>query len=135
MKTLENHLLNVAAQETLSETYQKKNHLFINFHREEGLPESFQYGFDLTVLQQYLDYVRSETEAMGIENVKIKICMGQYPTDNFDDRLNPEYHGYQTVFLRADQFFPGGQAGDDIPVNGIDALNFGVLYPPHLKSS
>lgn len=118
MSTLEEHLISATQQQQLKDEYLKKNHKFINQNRPLDKPDSLMYTYDLDILFKYLNYVKEESLKQNLKNVRISICMGQYPETGFDNRLNPEYGGYQTVYLTAEN-----ETGDSI--EGISAMDIG----------
>lgn len=128
MSNLEQHLLSLELQNILKTEYETKNYAFINEHRET--PDSLNYGYDLELLQDFINHVKTEAENLEQDTVIIKVCMGQYPEGNFDDRLNPNYNGYQAVFLKAFAPSASGLPIDDVSLDSIEALDFSSVCPP-----
>lgn len=99
MSKLENHLINSKECEKLVSEYDQSNYKEINRHRSPQKPDSKTYSIDLEVLQDYLKLISSEMEKKGIKKKGVLISLGKYPEKSSDPKLNPEYLGYQTVFI------------------------------------
>ena len=128
MGTLEDHLIDEEKRSILSDEYSAKNYTVINNARGEEGPDSRFYTFDLAVMEEFLQYVKDAAEAGNLEDVKIRISMGQYPENAvIDERQDPLYKGYQTIFIEG-----GTIDGEEfVPISGIDGLDFSTLIPPH----
>lgn len=122
---MENHLINAELQQQLREEYETKNYAVINASREEGKPDSLEYSFNLNILEEYLHYVRNHANEQGINNVTVKICMAQYPESHPDSRMNQNYRGYQTIFLKA------VNSESDADIDNTEGLNFTGIRPPY----
>lgn len=127
MGNLQEHLLSAEEEQQLRATYREKNYAIINANRPENAPDTLECTFDMDLLQDYLDYVKSNPKTQGISKVRITVCFGQYPDSDFSDRLNPDYKGHQTVYLRADD----GTNGACTPIDGLAALDYSNICPPN----
>ncbi len=75
--------------------------------------------FNIDQLQQFIDYVKSESTKQSIDNPGIRIYFAAY---------NSEKDNKATVFLNATESDDGNSANN----YGIDPLNFGNgEWPPH----
>ncbi|MBA5245818.1 hypothetical protein H1R16_01850 [Marnyiella aurantia] len=127
MGNLQDHLLTLQEEHQLVATYKENNYALINAERPEDAPDTLECSFELSVVQSFLDYVKSHAEHQGISDVRITVCFGQYPVSNFSSRLNTKYNGQQTVFLRGDD----GSQPNWTRIEGIDALDYSNICPPN----
>lgn len=130
MKTFKDFCINEQQQNQLKENYLVSNYALINANRPAGNPDSLHYSYDLSILMDYLDYVKAESQKLGLKNVKIRINMGKYPEQNFDSRLNPNFLNHQTIFITAVR---EDESGKEHIVSSIDSLDFAELCPPSCK--
>ncbi len=115
-----------AQARTLAENYSENNYALINAQREK--PDSNEYLFPLDVLEQYISYVKENAVNLGIEQIGIKIKMGQYPErEVIDPRQNEKYKGYQVAYLTP---FSTDTAGRQSDVTEIDSLDYSMIVPP-----
>ncbi len=122
------HLIDDKVMKTLVNNFETKNYVSINSKRPSSKPDSKQCTFDLDVLADYLDFVRTEAKNNGYSNVKIAIKYGQYPEDAvLSPMQKPNTLGYQTVFLEP-VVDSNGTGGSGAKING---LNFGSIAPPY----
>lgn len=121
---LQNHLISAAMQQELRQEYETKNYAVINAARAEGMPDSLEYSFNLEILEQYLQYVKTNAANNGIEDVTVKICMAQYPEAHPDSRIKQNYRGYQTIFLKA----VNSETDEDL--ENTEGFNFSQITPP-----
>ena len=127
MGNLNDHLLTDEEEQQLVSTYKEGNYALINANRPENSPDTLECSFELDIVQQFLDYVKSHAEAQGITNVSITVCFGQYPSGYFSPRMKPGNAGHQTVFLRGDD----GTNGSCTPIDGLSALDYSNICPPY----
>lgn len=139
MSKLENHLINSKECEKLVSEYDQSNYKEINRHRSPQKPDSKTYSIDLEVLQDYLKLISSEMEKKGIKKKGVLISLGKYPEKSSDPKLNPEYLGYQTVFISPVDL--NGSANEskespdeeteDTSLAALPNLNYMNLCPPN----
>ena len=129
MATLREHLITLDQQQELSNEYERKNYAFINANREPGMPDSLEYQYPLQVLEDYITYVKEQANNLGLNNVGIKMKMGQYPEDHvIDVRQNPLYKGYQVVFLTPYSSDSSGRISEITEIEGLDLTG---IAPPY----
>lgn len=131
---LEAHLITQEQAKILATEYENNNYKIINAQRKT--PDSKEIYYDIDVLEEYIQYVKAEAKSKGIANVGITIAFGQYPNNgDFDKRLNPNYLGYQTVFLKPTikQIIksPNDSLKHLCDPDGIKTFDFGQLSPPN----
>lgn len=80
---------------------------------------------ELSLLQDYLAYVQERAQTLGISNVHIKVCMGQYTELLGDPRINEGYKKYQTIFHKA------VDAENDEALDQVMGLNILSPRPPY----
>lgn len=126
MANLEEHLIDSSKRLVLAEQYTNHNYAAINAARLPDEPDSREYTFDLSTLEEFLAYVKKAAATQSLTDVKIRISMGQYPDHQFDERLKHDYRGHQTIFLE------GGTADEEgfHLIQEIEGLNFSHLKPP-----
>ena len=139
MSNLEKHLISAKECKILAEDYVKNNYSEINTKRPDSKPDSKEYSMDLEVLQDYLQMIKEEMDKRGIKSKGVKVTLGKYPENSKDDRLKPEYLGYQTIFFSPVDL--GGKenanriANLDLEAKGnldeISNLNFMNITPPY----
>lgn len=133
MSELNKHLINLEEAKILQVEYDRTNYVAINEARSAGKPDSKYYTFELEVLQQYIDLMRQELDKRGVPEKGIRVHLGKYPINDFSEKLNPAYRGYQTVFftgvdLKSDSEYykNSGEDGEE----ELPGFNFGQLCPP-----
>ena len=134
MSTLKEHLITKKESRLLAGEYEKSNYVAINAKRPSSKPDSKSYSYDLEVLQEYINLIRDGMEKQGIKNKGIKVTLGKYPDSGFDPRLDPLYHGYQTIFFSAVDLDPSIQkknATNDDGSEELPDMNFSQLCPPY----
>ena len=139
MSKLENHLINSKECEKLVSEYDQSNYKEINRHRSPQKPDSKTYSIDLEILQDYLKLISSEMEKKGIQKKGVQISLGKYPEKSSDPKLNPEYLGYQTVFISPVDLNLSAtkskgsshEETEDTSLAGIPNLNYMNLCPPN----
>lgn len=62
--------------------------------RGQGYKDTREFWFSLEELQEYLDYVREESQKQGAVNPGIRVYFGAYPPGKFNRTKS-----YSTVFL------------------------------------
>lgn len=80
---------------------------------------------ELSLLQDYLAYVQERAQTLGISDVHIKVCRGQYPESLGDPRISEGYKGYQTIFFKA------VNAENDEALDQVMGLNIFSPRPPY----
>lgn len=136
MSNLKDHLIDAKQAEILSKEYEASNYAAINRSRTPSNPDSRFYIYDLEVLQDYINLIRTEMEKIGIRKKGIRISLGKYPEKKFDSRLNPDYLGYQTIFFSAENMdVPDSKKAvatmvDSESIAGLPNLDFGGICPP-----
>ena len=130
---LEAHLITPDQGRILVTEYENNNYKIINQLRKS--PDAKEIYYDIDVLEEYIQYVKAEAKIKGIPNIGIKVALGQYPADgNFDKRLNQNYLGYQTVFLKptvkSTQKPTEDSTNNMNDPDSIKPFNFGQLSPP-----
>lgn len=134
MSKLEKHLITQKESILLAAEYEKSNYESINQKRPINKPDSKYYIYDLDVLQEYITLIRDGMEKKGIKNKGIRITLGKYPEKNFDERLNPLYKGYQTIFFSPENLDFSTESKDVLNktkgINELPNLNFGQICPP-----
>lgn len=123
--SMDRHFINSSLQQQLHEEYKAKNYAVINASREAGKPDSLEYTFNIEVLEQFLQYLKSQAQDQGVSNINVTICMAQYPEVSPDDRIKPAYNGYQSVFLK------GVDADSHSDLANTNGLNFSNIIPPY----
>lgn len=139
MSKLENHLINSKECEKLVSEYDQSNYKEINRHRSPQKPDSKTYSIDLEVLQDYLKLISSEMEKKGIQKKGVQISLGKYPEKSSDPKLNPEYLGYQTVFISPVDLNGSAnkskesthEEAEDKSLAALPNLNYMNLCPPN----
>lgn len=99
MSKLEKHLISSRACVPLADDYDRTIYAEINKNRPAAKPESKHYTIELEVLQDYLKMVSDEMDKKGIINKGIRFNLGKYPEKSDDPRLDPDFLGYQMVFV------------------------------------
>ncbi len=90
----------------------------VDIERAQGSPDTREFLFSLTDLQQFLDYVREESTKAGISNPGVRIYFAAYDNDASDKA---------TVFLAPTVGTTEGVANN----YNIEPLNKGISgYPP-----
>lgn len=125
MSNLQDHLLDVSSQEELKAFYEEHNYAVVNAKRPSGQPDALVCTMDIQLLEDYLEYVKTEAQNIGVDQVKIAVCFAQYPEDYSDPKFDEQYKGYQTVFLKAES----AESSEDL--DSILALNYFNLRPPY----
>ena len=139
MSKLENHLINSKECEKLVSEYDQSNYKEINRHRSPQKPDSKTYSIDLEILQDYLKLISSEMEKKGIQKKGVQISLGKYPEKSSDPKLNPEYLGYQTVFISPVDLNGSAskskesahEEAEDTSLAALPNLNYMNLCPPN----
>ena len=139
MSKLENHLINSKECEKLVSEYDQSNYKEINRHRSPQKPDSKTYSIDLEILQDYLKLISSEMEKKGIQKKGVQISLGKYPEKSSDPKLNPEYLGYQTVFISPVDLNGSAskskesthEEAEDTSLAALPNLNYMNLSPPN----
>ncbi|WP_226064779.1 hypothetical protein [Kaistella polysaccharea] len=132
MSDLEKHLITGEDCQILAKEYERTNYAVINNSRKHDKPDSKYYTFDLEVLQDYINVIREGLEKKGIKNKGIRVNLGKYPEERFNEKLDPAYLGYQTVFFSATSIEPDSMISPQRTEDEKDlpGLNFGQLCPP-----
>lgn len=134
---LSKHMITAGQARLLSDEYTNQNYKILNAGKRD--PETKEVYYDIEVLQDYINYVKSEAKKNKIKDVGITIAFGQYPNNgSFDNRLKKEYQGKQTVYLKATSKSESTKVGmggsirdaDQSKLDQIGAFDFGQLTPP-----
>ena len=99
MSNLQKHLMSSRESKKLVENYDNSNYQEINRGRPTDKPDSKSYSIDLEVLQEYLKMISAEMDKIGVSKKGVRINLGKYPSKSEDSRLDPDYQGYQMVFI------------------------------------
>ncbi|MBF8456323.1 hypothetical protein IV494_03930 [Kaistella sp. G5-32] len=139
MSNLEKHLISAQQSSILAEEYAKTNYVEINSRRPASKPDSKMYSIDLDVLQEYLKLISGEMDKRGIKNKGVQVCLGKYPEDLKDPKLNPEYLGYQMIFFSPTDLNRGQSDNRNVIIemdasanlDDIPDLNYMNITPPY----
>lgn len=138
MSKLEKHLISSRECSKLVKNYDETIYQEINRRRPPNKPESKIYTLELEVLQDYLKMISAEMDKMGIEKKGVRINLGKYPDTSSDPRLDPDFVGYQMVFISPADLDHKSQTKLDSSsensqnrgVEDISNLNYMNISPP-----
>ena len=139
MSNLEKHLMTAQQGKVLADEYAKSIYAEINKGRPANKPDSKIYSLELDVLEDYLKYIRAEMEKRGIAEKGVQITLGKYADVSKDPKLNPEYYGYQMVFIgpidlsqrNCEDNNQTDELCSDANLDDVPNLNYMHLSPPH----
>lgn len=138
MSKLEKHLISSRECSKLVKNYDETIYREINRSRPPSQPESKIYTLELEVLQDYLKMISEEMDKLGIKNKGVKINLGKYPDSSSDPKLDPDFLGYQMVFISPADLDQKSQTMLDATSQGnlnrgvedISNLNYMNISPP-----
>ena len=131
---LKMHLITKAEGEALASEYERSNYAAINEKRPAKKPDSKSFCYDLEILQEYINLIREGMDKKGITNKGIRITLGKYPDNTVDERLDPIYKGYQTIFFSAenrDAFHENERSNRNSDLEDLPNMNYGEIRPPY----
>lgn len=118
-KNFENYVITNEAASLLYNTYSHNNEKTLN---AQGVEVQRQYFYNIAVLEDYLQYVRSEAKIKGITEINISINIGQNSFSTDVVNKGKYKAGSQCIYFTA---FPRGNDMKDMagnPLNSISAL-------------
>lgn len=124
MSNLEKHLIKPSECEKLVTDYDETIYREINRGRPSSKPQSKTFTIDLDVLQDYLKMISAEMDGLGIKKKGVKINLGRYPDQTKDPRLDPDFLGYQMVFISPADL--GNSTGSEVVETNDEGTNRGV---------
>lgn len=131
MSNLEKHLINSTECEKLVKDFDETIYREINRGRPVSKPQSKSFTIELEVLQDYLKMISAEMDHQGIEKKGVRINLGKYPDNLKDPHLDPDFLGYQMVFISPEDL--GASDGSDRVKVAENSKTKGVAEIPNLN--
>ncbi|WP_299441081.1 hypothetical protein [uncultured Aquimarina sp.] len=121
--------INVEEAKELHDNWCKKRGK--RLHKKLGFEDTREFHWSVAELEEYLAFVKQESEEQGIKDPGIRVYMGAYPKSKC--KMG---RGYSTLFMAATGSRPGASGkdgkGDDENNYNIDPLNHGNSgHPPN----
>ncbi|MDR2206233.1 MAG: hypothetical protein LBE36_08790 [Flavobacteriaceae bacterium] len=127
----EDRLISYELMSELVRNFETDNYEKINAGRATNLPDSKEYWYSLEVLEDYINYVKTEAAKKKYTNLGIKIKLAQYPENKLVGKLQSEKtRGYQTVCLVPTTETQGETNRE---IEDVSGLNFANMCPPECK--